>query len=109
LCASRRRHTRSLCDWSSDVCSSDLTLRPGKLFFLFLFGKEGGCCIITPSRTTFLIILEPAYWLHLLGQRRHSVIFTHVMPMFSFLIWLIITLFPDSLLHLEVFALETLL
>src|SRR5260221_685311 len=28
LCAlffsSRRRHTRSLCDWSSDVCSSDL-------------------------------------------------------------------------------------
>src|SRR5438034_7764356 len=26
--SSRRRHTRSLCDWSSDVCSSDLaTLR----------------------------------------------------------------------------------
>src|SRR5438034_4698575 len=24
---SRRRHTRSLCDWSSDVCSSDL--QPG--------------------------------------------------------------------------------
>src|SRR5260221_2172113 len=24
--SSRRRHTRSLCDWSSDVCSSDLTL-----------------------------------------------------------------------------------
>src|SRR5882672_6121333 len=24
--ASRRRHTRSLCDWSSDVCSSDLEL-----------------------------------------------------------------------------------
>src|SRR5438034_4702642 len=22
---SRRRHTRSLCEWSSDVCSSDLT------------------------------------------------------------------------------------
>src|SRR5438034_9587517 len=33
LCAfffsSRRRHTRSLCDWSSDVCSSDLTLQLG--------------------------------------------------------------------------------
>src|SRR5215204_5503881 len=28
LFSSRRRHTRSLCDWSSDVCSSDLT-RPG--------------------------------------------------------------------------------
>src|SRR5438132_8852853 len=24
--SSRTRHTRSLCDWSSDVCSSDLTL-----------------------------------------------------------------------------------
>src|SRR5476649_2973752 len=30
--SSRRRHTRSLCDWSSDVCSSDLpptVERPG--------------------------------------------------------------------------------
>src|SRR5436190_19769885 len=25
--SSRRRHTRSLCDWSSDVCSSDLEAR----------------------------------------------------------------------------------
>src|SRR5260221_7844793 len=25
--SSRRRHTRSLCDWSSDVCSSDLVGR----------------------------------------------------------------------------------
>src|SRR5476649_913751 len=24
--SSRRRHTRSLCDWSSDVCSSDLRM-----------------------------------------------------------------------------------
>src|SRR5438132_13277462 len=24
--SSRRRHTRSLCDWSSDVCSSDVEL-----------------------------------------------------------------------------------
>src|SRR5947207_14670977 len=31
--SSRRRHTRSLCDWSSDVCSSDLGVRnrPGKV------------------------------------------------------------------------------
>src|SRR5438034_4508960 len=27
--SSRRRHTRSLCDWSSDVCSSDLTSGTG--------------------------------------------------------------------------------
>src|SRR2546430_8702562 len=26
--SSRRRHTRFDCDWSSDVCSSDLELRP---------------------------------------------------------------------------------
>src|SRR5260221_9389105 len=26
----RRRHTRSLCDWSSDVCSSDLLVRARK-------------------------------------------------------------------------------
>ena len=26
--SSRRRHTRSLCDWSSDVCSSDLPAIP---------------------------------------------------------------------------------
>src|SRR5438034_2406087 len=25
--SSRRRHTRSLCDWSSDVCSSDLSFK----------------------------------------------------------------------------------
>src|SRR6266480_5280344 len=25
--SSRRRHTRLTCDWSSDVCSSDLTVR----------------------------------------------------------------------------------
>src|SRR5438105_5612047 len=27
--SSRRRHTRSTRDWSSDVCSSDLTSHPG--------------------------------------------------------------------------------
>src|SRR5207247_5479986 len=28
-CSSRRRHTRSTRDWSSDVCSSDLALAKG--------------------------------------------------------------------------------
>src|SRR5438034_5904948 len=32
--SSRRRHTRSLCDWSSDVCSSDLPARVENLFKL---------------------------------------------------------------------------
>src|SRR5204862_1542686 len=35
---SRRRHTRSLRDWSSDVCSSDLYLVPG-----FFAGTFVGC------------------------------------------------------------------
>src|SRR5256885_6506003 len=30
--SSRRRHTRLQGDWSSDVCSSDLTCRPGATF-----------------------------------------------------------------------------
>src|SRR5438034_2134509 len=31
--SSRRRHTRSLCDWSSDVCSSDLFTETYQLIF----------------------------------------------------------------------------
>src|SRR5688572_31569034 len=34
--SSRRRHTRFDCDWSSDVCSSDL---PGMRFLLVLGGR----------------------------------------------------------------------
>src|SRR5947207_7507117 len=34
--SSRRRHTRSLCDWSSDVCSSDLWG-----LVLFVDGQQG--------------------------------------------------------------------
>src|SRR5882762_10543695 len=30
--SSRRRHTRFKCDWSSDVCSSDLTRNPVRPF-----------------------------------------------------------------------------
>src|SRR5947207_12220165 len=33
--SSRRRHTRSLCDWSSDVCSSDLRLKSSSVPVLF--------------------------------------------------------------------------
>src|SRR5260221_8404173 len=36
--SSRRRHTRSLCDWSSDVCSSDLSTADLKA----LVGRHGG-------------------------------------------------------------------
>src|SRR5256886_13069170 len=35
--SSRRRHTRFDCDWSSDVCSSDLTVAPYPYEKLALF------------------------------------------------------------------------
>src|SRR5438132_239413 len=45
--SSRRRHTRSLCDWSSDVCSSDLPgaarhPRRWRLLLLLLRARAGG-------------------------------------------------------------------
>src|SRR4051812_49451306 len=41
--SSRRRHTRLSCDWSSDVCSSDLTVTGDELHKLAdeLAGKPG--------------------------------------------------------------------
>src|SRR5256886_9032574 len=36
--SSRRRHTRFYCDWSSDVCSSDLSLSGPKNIFVVLIG-----------------------------------------------------------------------
>src|SRR5260221_9260449 len=40
---SRRRHTRSLCDWSSDVCSSDLDTRTT---------PNSTCCLLRSPRRT---------------------------------------------------------
>src|SRR5947207_7578820 len=38
--SSRRRHTRSLCDWSSDVCSSDLGRELDEVFVTNLVLRE---------------------------------------------------------------------
>src|SRR5260221_3190013 len=56
--SSRRRHTRSLCDWSSDVCSSDLLfcVTPGGLQGLSLKGgavPPGVHLAIPPSPLMF--------------------------------------------------------
>src|SRR5260221_5186618 len=40
--SSRRRHTRSLCDWSSDVCSSDLLVWMSTFGGTALFQAENG-------------------------------------------------------------------
>src|SRR5437879_8061632 len=42
LFSSRRRHTRYIGDWSSDVCSSDLSDEEGDVTFSFEQGKEKG-------------------------------------------------------------------
>ena len=51
--SSRRRHTRSLCDWSSDVCSSDLAITKSKITSLIFYQEPshisifGVCCPIS--------------------------------------------------------------
>src|SRR5207249_9151593 len=53
--SSRRRHTRSKRDWSSDVCSSDLQE------FLLLVGQEEECLVFedrTAYRKTVLVVLD---------------------------------------------------
>src|SRR6267378_5167468 len=49
--SSRRRHTRSLRDWSSDVCSSDLggTPRSGRRYFHYRGGKYSGAPVPRPA------------------------------------------------------------
>src|SRR5438132_11074165 len=49
--SSRRRHTRSLCDWSSDVCSSDLQIVIGPALVL---GLAQGAYISRMSRSCLL-------------------------------------------------------
>src|SRR5215204_4010233 len=61
--SSRRRHTRSLCDWSSDVCSSDLTLSapagpvvvPGEVPVVLGAGGDG----LVGGSTFFIEPLSP--------------------------------------------------
>src|SRR6266568_6458513 len=45
--SSRRRHTRWNCDWSSDVCSSDLAAMLGHWRPLFLRWRRGGKMVAT--------------------------------------------------------------
>src|SRR2546430_8196845 len=50
--SSRRRHTRFDCDWSSDVCSSDLQYMArliGEFARDGLVNIVGGCCGTTPD------------------------------------------------------------
>src|SRR5438132_7370784 len=66
--SSRRRHTRSLCDWSSDVCSSDLPLR-----MLLTPGLDNPGCLLERGAhrsAAFPIWVEPEWKFH--GLIHHS-------------------------------------
>src|SRR5438034_9017293 len=47
--SSRRRHTRSLCDWSSDVCSSDLWQKIRDSVEVKLYQHEGDLYVLAKS------------------------------------------------------------
>src|SRR5207248_8948010 len=66
---SRRRHTRSYGDWSSDVCSSDLTA--GQMVRVRTVYAAGGCCSTIPlsGRSATEVVLAINVW-HLPGQNQ---------------------------------------
>src|SRR3546814_1332546 len=61
--SSRRRHTRlRISDWSSDVCSSDLSRDNGRSLygiFVRIAGKEGQALAVTAAQGTFLATDDP--------------------------------------------------
>src|SRR5260221_9561743 len=68
--SSRRRHTRSLCDWSSDVCSSDLhpkladrrlpVAAGGQHILDPLLGELGELIIVRRNRRATLVLFARA-------------------------------------------------
>src|SRR5579875_2469568 len=58
--SSRRRHTRSLCDWSSDVCSSDLVPDDPR-FYMDFTGTGNSLNPVQPS-VLRLIMDSLRYW-----------------------------------------------
>src|SRR5205814_7214520 len=61
--SSRRRHTRCLSDWSSDVCSSDLMVDMARRIMHFYAHESCGWCI--PCR-------EGTSWLKKMLERFHA-------------------------------------
>src|SRR5689334_24159900 len=60
--SSRRRHTRWNCDWSSDVCSSDLPVQTGEDQLSGMWSpKEVSCAFKYPPKPTATATLLTAY------------------------------------------------
>src|SRR6266481_6145030 len=63
--SSRRRHTRWNCDWSSDVCSSDLGEHVGRSLF-FGFGKTKRGFVLAKNPISFVGV--PGRMAHFKGK-----------------------------------------
>src|SRR3989440_4754600 len=82
--SSRRRHTRSDRDWSSDVCSSDLRMREGE-DLAFLIGGPDGLASEVLTRSDFTLSLSRLTLPHALARvllteqlyRAHSLLTHH--------------------------------
>src|SRR5438874_7320835 len=59
--SSRRRHTRSLRDWSSDVCSSDLSVAAGKVEVIEVFWLACPHCYALEPFIRNWLKTKPAY------------------------------------------------
>src|SRR5256886_4686243 len=60
--SSRRRHTRFDCDWSSDVCSSDLVASIGTLAVLVKFRADFGI-VTEPTELRLCLAHKGFVWL----------------------------------------------
>src|SRR5260221_4268105 len=78
LITSRRRHTRSLCDWSSDVCSSDLRSAVGLILrstdFLTLFRGAAGTGKSFALREVLRGLERAGHTVHVIAPQRQQVI-----------------------------------
>src|SRR5688572_2061775 len=65
--SSRRRHTRFDCDWSSDVCSSDLFAILQSIMFVVLFAYVFGGAIPLPGGGSYREYLMPGIYIQTLA------------------------------------------
>src|SRR5207237_4618355 len=74
--SSRRRHTRFKCDWSSDVCSSDLVVEAESGNFITSIETKSGAhntiCGLDGSRAYLAGLRSP--WLFVADTKTHKVI-----------------------------------